>query len=48
MFGLIRLAVLCLLAFVVGVMVERANQSKVCGTAGGTLREGLCITGDER
>ena len=43
MFGLIRLTVLMLFAFVAGLLFERANAAERCTAAGGTMSAGLCI-----
>lgn len=45
MFRLIRLAILCLAAFVAGVFFERAGVSDACRQAGGVPQAGLCIMG---
>ncbi|WP_172839389.1 hypothetical protein [Tateyamaria omphalii] len=42
MFGLIRTAVLILIAFVAGLMFERSQASDACTTQGGTMRDGVC------
>ncbi|MEO0670236.1 MAG: hypothetical protein AAFZ99_20145 [Pseudomonadota bacterium] len=42
MFGLIRLAILLPLAFVLGLFFERSNASTACADAGGTMRDGVC------
>jgi len=41
MFRLIRLVVLCLMAFVAGVFFERNNQMTLCENNGGTW-SGVC------
>ena len=43
MFGLIRLPILLLIAFIVGVFFERNNQREACEVIG-QWRNGLCIT----
>ncbi|MGI9369074.1 MAG: hypothetical protein ACR2O2_09565 [Ruegeria sp.] len=43
MFGLIRLPVLLLIAFVVGVFFERNNKRESCLQLG-EWREGICVT----
>ncbi|MFA3920294.1 hypothetical protein [Ruegeria hyattellae] len=42
MFGLIRLPVLLMVAFVAGVLYERNNQHAVCEERG-VWRDGLCL-----
>lgn len=42
MFSLIRLAILCAVAFVAGVLYERHNQSEVCRDLG-EWRGGICF-----
>jgi len=42
MFGLIRTAVLALLAFFAGLMFERSQAGEACVSAGGTMIAGLC------
>jgi hypothetical protein len=43
MFGLLRLPILLLIAFIVGVFFERNNQREACDGIG-QWRNGLCIT----
>lgn len=43
MFGLIRLPILLLIAFIVGVFFERGNQREAC-EARGDWQNGLCVT----
>ena len=45
MFGLIRLPILLLIAFIVGVFFERSNQREACA-AQGDWQDGLCVTTD--
>ena len=45
MFQLIRLAILCLAAFIAGVFFERAGVSDACRQAGGLPQSGLCMMG---
>ncbi|MEL6563543.1 MAG: hypothetical protein AAF822_08515 [Pseudomonadota bacterium] len=42
MFGLMRLAILLPLAFVLGLFFERSNAATACADAGGTMRDGVC------
>lgn len=42
MFGLIRLPILMLLAFVAGVFFERDQRAETCVAEGGDMRAGLC------
>ena len=42
MFGLIRTAILLMIAFVFGLFFERHQAADACGAAGGTLRAGVC------
>ena len=43
LFRPIRLAVLCLVAFVAGIFFERAHQQDLCEASGGTwARAGVC------
>lgn len=42
MFRLIRMILLVLIAFVVGVFYERNAQAEACAAQGGTLRAKLC------
>lgn len=47
MFGLIRLVIACLIAFVAGVMFERHNQSEACAQDGGTWTSAAyCVRGE--
>lgn len=43
MFGLIRLVILTMFAFVAGLLYERANAGERCGAAGGEMQAGLCV-----
>lgn len=43
MFGLIRLPILLLIAFIVGVFFERNNQREACGEIG-VWKSGICVT----
>lgn len=43
MFGLIRLPILLLIAFIVGVFFERGNQREACGEIG-VWTNGICVT----
>jgi hypothetical protein len=43
MFGLIRLPILLLIAFIVGVYFERSNQREACEGLG-EWRSGICLT----
>ncbi len=43
MFGLLRLPILLLIAFIVGVFFERSNQREACGGLG-QWKNGLCVT----
>ncbi|CAD0186384.1 hypothetical protein RUESEDTHA_03292 [Ruegeria sp. THAF57] len=43
MFGLLRLPILMMIAFIVGVFFERSNQREVCETRG-QWEDGLCVT----
>ena len=43
MFGLLRLPILLLIAFIVGVFFERSNQREAC-QALGEWRDGICLT----
>lgn len=51
MFGLIRLAVLCLMAFAAGVFFERSNQREACTLSGGVWSNGdngsFCQQGEQ-
>lgn len=42
MFGLIRTAVLVMIAFVAGLMFERNQTAEACSGQGGTMRDGVC------
>ncbi len=42
MFGLIRLPILMLLAFLAGVFFERNQRAEACAAEGGDLRSGVC------
>ncbi|WP_299048287.1 hypothetical protein [uncultured Tateyamaria sp.] len=42
MFGLIRTAVLILIAFVAGLMFERSQAADACAVQGGAMRDGVC------
>lgn len=42
MFGLIRTAILVMIAFVGGLMFERAQASEACTALGGTFSDGIC------
>ena len=42
MFGLIRTAVLILVAFVAGLLFERAQATEACEDAGGIMLDGVC------
>ena len=42
MFGLIRTAILVLVAFAAGLLFERAQAGDACREAGGQLRDGIC------
>ncbi len=43
MFGLLRLPILMMIAFIVGVFFERSNQREVCAEIG-QWQDGLCVT----
>jgi len=45
MFGLIRLPILLLIAFIVGVFFERSNQREAC-VERGVWQNGLCIASE--
>ena len=45
MFGLLRLPILLLIAFIVGVFFERSNQREACATRG-EWQDGICMTVD--
>ncbi|WP_193743435.1 hypothetical protein [Tateyamaria sp. ANG-S1] len=42
MFGLIRTAILILIAFVAGLLFERSQASEACAAQGGVMRDGVC------
>ncbi|WP_200876078.1 hypothetical protein [Ruegeria halocynthiae] len=42
MFGLIRLPILLMIAFIVGVFFERSNQREACAEHG-QWQDGLCM-----
>ena len=42
MFGLIRTAILLLVAFVAGLFFERSQAGEACQAEGGTLVRGIC------
>lgn len=42
MFGLIRTAILILVAFVAGLLFERGQAGEACTAQGGTMRDGVC------
>jgi len=42
MFGLIRLPILLLIAFIVGVFFERSNQREACEVHG-KWQDGFCV-----
>lgn len=46
MFGLIRLVILCAVAFVAGVLYERHNVTQVCTARDGLSANGLCVIQD--
>lgn len=46
MFGLVRLVILCAVAFVAGVLYERHNTGETCDTLGGRSANGLCLVKD--
>ncbi|WP_233494830.1 hypothetical protein [Ruegeria sp. A3M17] len=46
MIGLIRLPILLLIAFIVGVFFERNNQREACAPLG-DWQDGLCLTTEE-
>ncbi|WP_420586219.1 hypothetical protein [Ruegeria sp.] len=46
MFGLIRLPILLMIAFIVGVFFERSNQREACAVRG-DWQDGLCVTVDK-
>lgn len=43
MFGLLRLPLLLVIAFVVGVFYERGQQQTLCETSGHAWRDGVCV-----
>ncbi len=43
MFGLLRLPILLVIAFIVGVFFERSNQREAC-EAIGQWQRGICVT----
>ncbi|EEE37535.1 hypothetical protein RKLH11_1371 [Rhodobacteraceae bacterium KLH11] len=43
MFGLLRLPILLMIAFIVGVFFERSNQREAC-EALGQWQNGICVT----
>ena len=45
MFRPLRLLVLCLVAFVAGMLFERRAQSEACESAGGSLSGRICERG---
>ncbi|MGV6802910.1 MAG: hypothetical protein ACWA49_01800 [Ruegeria sp.] len=45
MFGLIRLPILLLIAFIVGVFFERSNQREACAEIG-VWKNGTCVTSE--
>lgn len=42
MFGLIRTAILVMLAFVGGLMFERGQAADACAGMGGKMHDGVC------
>lgn len=42
MFGIVRLIILCLIAFVAGVFFERQAQADRCIAAGGVWQSRVC------
>lgn len=42
MFGLIRTAILVMIAFVAGLMYERNQVREACTGQAGTIRDGVC------
>lgn len=46
MFGLLRLIVLCAVAFVAGILYERYNIKQACGALDGIVSNGLCLVKD--
>lgn len=47
MFGIVRLIVLCLIAFVAGVLFERQAQAERCIAAGGVWESRVCLGGTD-
>ena len=45
MFGLLRLPILLMIGFIVGVFFERENQREACLTLG-KWQDGLCVMGE--
>lgn len=43
MFRIIRLVVLCLIAFVAGILFERQAQGERCRDHGGTMNGTTCV-----
>ncbi|MEO1109039.1 MAG: hypothetical protein AAFX90_14085 [Pseudomonadota bacterium] len=43
MFGLLRLPILLVIAFIVGVFFERSNQREACEGLG-EWKSGICVT----
>lgn len=46
MFRLVRLVVLCMMAFVAGVFYERLNAKEAFDAIGGLDSHGLCVVKD--
>lgn len=46
MFGLIRLVILCAIAFIAGVLYERYNIKQACDALDGVASNGLCVVED--
>ncbi|MBY5934570.1 hypothetical protein KUV51_16295 [Tateyamaria omphalii] len=42
MFGLVRTAILILVAFVAGLLFERSQAAEACAGQGGEMRDGVC------
>ena len=42
MFGLIRTAILILIAFMAGLLFERNQAAEACTGQGGVMRDGVC------
>ncbi|MEX0309149.1 MAG: hypothetical protein AB3N17_02780 [Tateyamaria sp.] len=42
MFGLIRTAILLLVAFVAGLLFERSQATDACAGKDGVMRDGVC------